>query len=89
MSTQIALTKKQKNKINRALMALEEVRSEVSEYWEDERTGDITWYLEDTASLYLMDGDSHGNADNAYSHISRRDYSIDSFLFFHASGGGW
>ena len=85
MSTQIALTKKQRNKINRALNALEEVRAEVSEFWAEEKVGGINWYLEDNGNLCLMDGDSHGGINWS----PRQDYAIDTFTFNQASGGGW
>ena len=80
METKIHLTTKQKNKINRALKALEEVRSDVAS------TSDnfINWYLEDTANLHLMDGDSHDDKGSALQGMS-----IDCFFMNAASGGGW
>jgi len=76
----ITLSAKQKAKINRALKSLESVRSEV----EQANPGaDINWYLEDTANLHLMDGDSHTDQGANQTGV------IERFEMSYASGGGW
>lgn len=77
----IELTNAQRRKIKRAVAALNDVRSEVQR---DNPEHNINWYLEDTANLNLMAGDSH-DRDGA----SRQDRVIESFSLDSASGGGW
>jgi len=79
-NTGIALTKKQSSKITRALDALESVRAEV----ETESGSSISWYLDGTTNLCLMEGGSHDKYENA-----NRDMVIDAFTFTKAGGGDW
>ena len=79
--TNITLTAKQRNKIQRAVNALEAVRLEVSE----QNDGHIiNWYLEDTANLCLMDGWPH---DDSLRQL--QGMVINVFDLPMASGGAW
>ena len=80
----ILLTSKQRNKINRAIKALNDVRKELDN---DNGDCDVQWYLEDCGNLNLMSGDSHegiGNGDT-----SRQDRVIATFNLDSSGGGGW
>ena len=78
----ILLTSKQRNKIKRAVKALNDVRRELQS---ENDECDIQWYLEDNDNLNLMAGNSHdGNGSE-----SRRDRVIDTFYLEASSGGGW
>ena len=78
--TQIVLTTKQRNKVNRALKALEEVRAEV----DLEAENRVAWYLEDCGNLNLMDGDSHNeHGDGNHGMV------IYTFDLPYSGGGGW
>ena len=79
--TVIALTTGQRNKIQRAVNALEAVRQEISE----QNAGHyINWYLEDSDNLNLMDGDSHDERSNP-----QREMVIAHFDLPRSGGGGW
>lgn len=78
--TEIVLTKKQHAKIQRALDALESVRLEVERQYET----DISWYLDGTTNLNLMEGTSHDGNNNP-----NRDMIIESFDFKKSGGGDW
>ena len=86
MPTDIVLTKKQINKVKRALKALEEVRHEVESEIESPEFNRVNWYLEDSCNLCLMDGESHTDERNGN---ARQDFAIHRFDFTNASGGGW
>ena len=76
----ILLTSKQRNKIKRAIKALNDVRQELEK---ENPTTDISWYHE-SGYLNLIDGETHkpnGNAD--------QDSLIDSFPLDRSDGGGW
>ena len=81
----ILLTSKQRNKIKRAIKALNDVRQELQS---DNADCEIQWYLEDNDNLNLMTGESHdesGCNDGA----QMRDRVIDVFYLEYSSGGGW
>ena len=81
----ILLTSKQRNKIKRAIKALNDVRRELqSENGECE----IQWYLEDSNNLNLMSGDSH-NETRRNNGAPMKDRVIDLFYLEMSSGGGW
>lgn len=80
----IILTIKQRNKINRAVKALNDVREELQCENPD---NNINWYLEDSSNLNLMSGDSHDN--EGIRSIARQDRVIDTFSLWNSSGGGW
>ena len=78
----IELTSKQRNKIKRAVKALNDVRRELEN---ENGDCDVQWYLEDNDNLNLMSGNSHDGNGSA----SRQDRVIDTFYLESSSGGGW
>jgi hypothetical protein len=82
---EINLTKAQKDKITKAIKALNDVRKELQKQNPDK---DINWYLEDSDNLNLMEEESHkesgGNGFNA-----NYDAIIHTFNLDNSSGGGW
>jgi hypothetical protein len=82
----ILLTSKQRNKINRAIKALNDVRREL-----DNENGDcdMQWYLEDCGNLNLMTGDSHDDTGHGTGYGRRQDLVIAMFDLEYSSGGGW
>jgi hypothetical protein len=83
--TDITLTTKQRNKIKRAIKALNDVRQELQNQNGD---CDIQWYLEDSGNLNLMSGDSH-DEDGGNGETSRQDRVIALFDLDNAGGGAW
>ena len=79
-NTEIVLTKKQRSKIQKALDSLDSVRLEL----EREYGVDVGWYLEDTANLNLMEGQSHDDRGKA-----NHGMVIQVFDLPNSSGGGW
>lgn len=77
----IQLTTKQASKVERAIKALNDVRREV------EKTSgtSITWYLEDSENLHLMEGESHDDQMGS----ARYDAIIESYCLDNSGGGGW
>lgn len=82
LQTELYLSTKQRNKVRRALKALEEVRVEVQELSQLE----INWYLEDSSNLNLMEGETH---DTTFRGAANIGMIIGGFEFPHSSGGGW
>ena len=79
-NTEIVLTKKQRSKIQKALDSLDSVRLEL----ELEHGVDVGWYLEDTANLNLMQGQSHDDRGGPNFGMV-----IERFDLPNSSGGGW
>ncbi|EKP0311728.1 hypothetical protein JE959_001754 [Aeromonas veronii] len=75
------LTIAQKNKIEMAVAALNEVTKELQEQNPDCY---INWYLEDNDNLNLMEEDSHGD-DGA----AQKNKVIELFSLDNSSGGNW
>lgn len=74
------LTQKQRNKIKRALKALEDVRSEVGSKSDNQ----VMWYIESGGDFNLMNGDSHDErGDSSHENI------IESFYLPNYDCGGW
>jgi hypothetical protein len=83
----VVLTTKQRNKIARAVKALNDVRREIDSENSD---CDVQWYLENSGNLNLMSGDSHDDdSGSGYGDTSRQDRVIALFDLHMASGGGW
>jgi hypothetical protein len=81
--SEITLTSKQKNKISRAVKALNDVRQGLQN---DNGDCEVQWYLEDSNNLNLMSGASHNfDGDND----ARQDRVISTFELDMSSGGGW
>jgi ferric iron reductase protein FhuF len=78
----IELTSKHFNKIQRALKSLNDVRKEIQM---QNQGCDINWFLEDSNNLNLMDGDSHSEqrGEALYENV------IYCFTLNNSSGGGW
>lgn len=77
------LTAKQRNKIKRAVKALNDVRRELQDQYPENK---INWYLEDCGNLCLMSGDTHSdnlNVSPLFENI------VEVYDFEMASGGGW
>ena len=79
----VILSVKQKNKIRRAVKALNDVREELQRYNPD---NDINWYLEDCGSLYLMEDNPHSDD---LAQTARQDRVILHSSLDNSSGGGW
>lgn len=77
---QIELTSSQYRKIERAVKALNDVRSEIQK---QNPSMAINWYLEAQGNLNLMEDKSH--VDDSPNH----DAVIDLFYLDNSSGGGW
>lgn len=77
----VTITARQKAKIEKAIKALNDVRSEIQFKNPD---NDIQWYLEDCGNLHLMEGDTHNNLGNA-----QKDRVITHDILENSSGGGW
>ena len=80
--TELYLSTKQKNKVKRAIKALEEVRMELDNQSENR----VNWHLEDNDNLNLIDGQSHDDSNQARANMGM---VICGFTLPHASGGGW
>ncbi len=80
--TELTLTTKQRNKIKRALKALEEVRKEVDTQCVVD--GGVNWYVEDNDNFCLIEGHTH---DREYH--PNIGMVIESFILPQSSGGGW
>ena len=77
------ITPAQKAAITRAVNSLNKVRAELEKANPD---CDVNWYLEDTANLHLMSGESH--KDDAWG--SPNHDAVEGYWSFEqASGGGW
>ena len=77
----VQLTAKQRNKINRAVKALNDAKEEL----QSENPGHyINWYLEDSNNLNLMEGHSHDEQGR-----DQQDRVIEHFILDSSSGGGW
>jgi len=81
IETELYLTTKQRNKIKRALKALEEVRKEMDLQTELA----VNWYLEDSNNLNLLEGDSHSGIEGS----ANRGMVIELFNLPQSGGGGW
>jgi hypothetical protein len=79
--SEVELTTKQRNKIKRAIKALNDVRREIQEQNPD---CDMNWYLEDAGNFHLLDSESHD--ENC---CANRDGVVDSFNLYNSGGGGW
>ena len=77
---QIELTSSQYRKIERAVKALNDARSEIQK---QNPNMNINWYLEAQGNLNLMEDKSH--VDDSPNH----DAVIDLFYLDSSSGGGW
>jgi len=78
----VELTAKQRSKIKRCVKGLNDVLAELQEQNPD---NEMQWYLEDTANLNLMDGDSHVEPRQQANYEG----VIEIFTLDSASGGGW
>lgn len=79
--SELSLTRKQHNKIKRAVKALNDVRKELQV---DNSDYDINWYLEDCGNLCIMEGESHDDKGE-----TRQDRIISIYDLEYSSGGGW
>lgn len=79
--SQIDLTTKQRNKIKRAIKALNDVRAELEVENPDNY---LNWYLEDNNNLNLMEDHSHTDGE-----VANYDAVIGCFNLDSAGGGGW
>ena len=79
--TDIKLTAKQHNKIQRAIKALNDVRAELESKNPDSY---VNWYLEDNDNLNLMREHSHTNDGMTNKEAILYCYNLDN-----AGGGGW
>ena len=77
------LTAKQRNKIKRAVKALNDARQELQEQYPDEY---FNWYLEDCGNLCLMKGWTHDDDHNSSPLFEN---IVEVYDFEMASGGGW
>ena len=77
---QIELTSSQYRKIERAVKALNDARSEIQK---QNPNMNINWYLEAQGNLNLMEDKSHVDYSPNY------DAVIDLFYLDNSSGGGW
>ncbi len=80
--TELTLTPKQRNKIKRALKALEEVRKEVDTQCVVD--GCVNWYVEDNDNFCLIEGHTHDDND-----CPNKGMVIEHFILPQSSGGGW
>ena len=76
----ILLTSKQRNKIKRAVKALNDVRRELEQ---ENPENVISWYHE-SGNLNLIDGETHKPNGDA-----NQDSVIDLFTLDRSDGGGW
>ena len=79
----LRLTTKQRNKIKRALKALDDVRIELQQENPDYY---ISWYLEDCGNFLLLENHAH---DDSMNHYAQHHVVIEGFHLDEAGGGGW